>query len=121
MNREVTDKNGKSLLYQCVSHPACIDLVLAHGAKVDRPCGKDNQTALMRATTLGELDSVMHLRKTGADPTLEFDTFSELILELYEETQTVTTRARMRWKRVKPTKKIALRKKARPKKAASRT
>ena len=50
LNPEITDNSGNSLLSQCVMHPESIDLLIEHGVDVDRRSGRDNGTALMRAT-----------------------------------------------------------------------
>ena len=72
LNPEITDKEGNSLLCQCVVHPESIDLLIKQGVDIDRRCGKDNGTALMRATSVADEECVQRLLTAGADPTLEF-------------------------------------------------
>ncbi len=118
LNPEILDKGGKSLLCQCVSHPDCIDLVIKQGADINRRSGRRDQTALMRAITLGDKECVEFLLEAGANPTLEFDSFSQSMLELNEEIEAVIKAARERWRRSKggrKRKKAIARRKARNK------
>ena len=98
LNPEIVDKGGKTFLCQCVSHPECIALVLEKGVDIDRRCGKGGQNALMRATYVGDEDCVEVLLEAGADPTLEFDAFSQTLLEMDDEMTEIIEEARANWK-----------------------
>ncbi len=114
LNPEILDKSGNTLLSQCVVHPECIDLLLEHGVDVDRRSGRNNETALMRATYKGDEECVQRLLDAGGDPTLEFSTFAKVMLDMDEEMTVVIEVARDNWKRNKQRKNEA--KKARAKK-----
>ncbi|MFN3153051.1 ankyrin repeat domain-containing protein [Bremerella sp.] len=98
LNPEILDKGGNTLLYQCVVHPDCIDLLVERGVDVDRGSGRSNETALMRATYVGEEDCVERLLAAGADPTLEFTSFAKVMLGMDEEMTAVIETARAKWK-----------------------
>lgn len=98
LNPNIIDKDGKSLLYQCVVHPDCIDLLVERGVEVDYGSGRSNETALMRATYVGEEDCVERLLAAGADPTLEFTSFAKVMLGMDEEMTAVIEAARAKWK-----------------------
>ncbi len=116
LNPEVTDKGGSSLLSQCVMHPDSIDLLIEHGVDVDRRSGRDNETALMRATWMGDEECVQRLLDAGANPTLEFTSFAKVMLEMDEEMTEIIESARAGWNRKKPSKKSAKQSIARKKK-----
>lgn len=99
LNPELTDKAGGSLLCQCVVHPECIDLLLKRGVAIDRRSGRHDHTALMRATYMGDEECVERLLAAGANPTLEFDSFSQTLLEMDEEMSAVIKAARNKWNR----------------------
>lgn len=101
LNPELTDKSGNSLLSQCVTSPESIALLLRHGASVDRRSGRDNGTALMRATWKGDEECVRRLLKAGADPTLEFTSFAKVMLGMDEEMTALIETACAGWKRKK--------------------
>ncbi|MCS7465151.1 ankyrin repeat domain-containing protein [Stieleria sp. ICT_E10.1] len=107
LNPEITDKGGNSLLSQCVMHPDSIDLLIEHGVDVDRRSGRDNGTALMRATWMGDEECVQRLLDAGANPTLEFTSFAKVMLEMDEEMTEIIESARTGWNRKKPRKKPA--------------
>jgi len=98
LNPEITDKAGKSLLCQCISHPDSIKLIASKGVNLDRRCGKDKETALMRATYVGDEDCVKALLRAGADPTLPFSSLAETLLEMDEEMTEIIEEARANWK-----------------------
>jgi ankyrin repeat protein/predicted DNA-binding WGR domain protein len=101
LNPEILDKDGNSLLSQCVVHPDCIELLVERGVAVDRRSGRDDMTALMRATYKGDQECVQRLLDAGADPTLEFSKFARLMLNMDEEMKTFIESAREDWKRNK--------------------
>ncbi len=68
LNPEITDKGGNSLLSQCVTHPDSIDLLIEYGVNIDRRSGRDNGTALMRATWKGDQECVQRLLDAGTFP-----------------------------------------------------
>lgn len=106
LNPEVTDKGGNSLLSQCVTHPECIDLLIEYGVDVDRRSGRDNGTALMRATWKGDEECVQRLLDAGANPTLEFTAFAKVMLDMDEEMTEIIAAARTRWNRKTRVKKV---------------
>jgi len=106
LNPEITDKGGNSLLSRCVMHPECIDLLLERGVAVDRRSGRNHdETALMRATWIGDEECVQRLLDAGANPTLEFDSFAKVMLNMDEEMAAVLESARDDWRRNKRKKK----------------
>lgn len=96
---EITDKKGYSLLRQCASHPNCIDLLVERGVDVNRRSGRNDETALMRATYAGDEECVQRLLKAGADPTLEFSPFAKVMLSMDEEMSARIEAARADWNR----------------------
>lgn len=68
---ETTDVKGYSLLIQAACEPKSIELLLKHGADVNRKFDKDDATALFRAARLGKRKSVELLLKHGADRTIK--------------------------------------------------
>lgn len=114
LNPEILDKQGSTLLCQCVGHPDCIDLLLDSGVSVDRRSGRGDETALMRATWKGDQDCVQRLLDAGANPTLQFDSFAKVLLRMDEEMTAFVEAAREDWKRNKQRKRT--KKKARVKK-----
>jgi hypothetical protein len=99
LNPEITDKKGGSLLSQCVMHPESIDLLVQRGVDIDRRSGRDNATALMRATYMGDEECVQRLLKAGANPTLEFSPFAKVLLDMDEEMTALIEAARVAWNR----------------------
>lgn len=116
LDPEITDRSGISLLCQCVSDPDCIDLLVRHGVDVDRRSGKRQATALMVATWKGDQECVERLLRAGADPTLEFDAFSKVMLGMDEDMTALIESARRRWNRKPGKPKTATTKRARTKK-----
>ncbi len=98
LNPEVTDKAGNTLLCQCVSHPDCIDLLIKRGVNVDRRNAKD-ETALMRASYVGQQDCVQRLLDAGANPTLEFSSFARVMIGMDQEMTAFIDAAREKWNR----------------------
>jgi len=107
LNPEITDKDRKSLLCQCVVHPECIDLLLEKGADIDRRSGREDVTALMQAIHQGDKECVEWLLDAGADPTLEFISFTETMLSLYGQIDAIIKTARKNWKPTKGKRKKA--------------
>ncbi len=105
LNPEITDKSGNSLLSQCAMHPESIDLLIEHGVDIDRRSGRDNGTALMRATWIGDEECVQRLLDAGANPTLQFDAFAKVMLDMDEEMTAFIEAARDDWNRNKQKKK----------------
>ncbi|MEZ6090660.1 MAG: ankyrin repeat domain-containing protein [Pirellulaceae bacterium] len=69
---ETTDVKGNSLLVQAAVNPKCIELMLKHGADVNRVCDSHvATTALIRAANLGKRKSVEILLEHGADPSIK--------------------------------------------------
>lgn len=99
LNPEITAKNGGSLLMQCSMSPACIDLLLKHGAAVDRRNASSGETAFMRATYMGDEDCVKRLLEGGADPTLEFSSFAKVMLNMDRKMTAFIEAARADWNR----------------------
>ena len=79
-------------------HPECIDLLLEQGGEVDL-INRGDETALMRATYMGEEDCVERLLKAGANPTLEFAPFAKVMLDMDEEMTAFIDDACDVWKR----------------------
>jgi hypothetical protein len=104
LNPEVTDKAGNTLLCQCVSHPDCIDLLVKRGVNVDRRNAKD-ETALMRASYVGQPDCVQRLLDAGANPTLEFSSFAKVMIGMDQEMNAFIESARAKWHRQNSTPK----------------
>lgn len=115
LNPEITDKDGNSLLSQCVMHPESIDLLIEQGVAIDRRSGRDHGTALMRATWKGDEECVQRLLDAGANPTLEFGSFAKVMLDMDEEMSAIIATARDNWNRnkgkKKPVKKATAKKK----------
>ena len=105
LNPEIADKDGSSLLCQCVMNPECIDLMLDQGVAVDRRSGRDDETALMRAAAFGSEACVKRLLDGGANPTLEFTGFAETILKMNEKKRNLIETARAEWSRKQGKKK----------------
>jgi len=105
LNPEITAKNGGSLLSQSVGCPDCIDLLLERGVAIDRRIGSDNSTALMRATYKGDEQCIQRLLDGGADPTLEFTTFANVMLNMNEKKKALIESARANWNRKQAKKK----------------
>jgi ankyrin repeat protein len=101
LNPEILDKDGNSLLSQCVVHPECIELLVERGVDVDRRSGRNRETALMRATYKGGTDCVQQLLDAGANPTLEFTSFAKVMLDMDEEMSELIEAARGDWERKK--------------------
>lgn len=101
LNPEITDKSGKTLLSQCVSHPDCIDLIVNKGVEVDRRYDKA-ETALMRAVYVGDKECVQRLLDAGANPTLEFTGFAKVMLRMNEKMSAFMEAARVKWIRDNP-------------------
>jgi ankyrin repeat protein len=101
LNPEILDKDGNSLLSQCVVHPDCIDLLVERGVTVDRRSGSDKMTALMRATHKGDQECVQRLLDAGADPTLEFSSFAKAMLNLDDKMKAFIEAAREDWNQKK--------------------
>ncbi len=99
LNPEITAKDGSTLLSQCVMCLDCLDLLLERGVAVDRPSGRDNETALMRATWKGDEECVQRLLRAGADPTLEFTRFAKVMLGMKEDMTALIEAARADWQR----------------------
>jgi ankyrin repeat protein len=99
LNPEITDKKGGSLLRQCVGHPECIDLLVEQGVDIDRRSGRDDETALMRATYVGDEECVERLLEAGANPSLEFSPFAKVMLDMNEEMIEIIEAAREDWNR----------------------
>ena len=110
LNPEITDKKGCSLLYQCVVNAECIDLLIQRGVDVDRRCRGD-ETALMRATYVGDEECVERLLKAGANPTLEFSGFAKVMLSMDEEMTEIVEAAQESWNQNKGKKKATAKKK----------
>jgi ankyrin repeat protein len=98
LNPEILDQDGNSLLSQCVVHPDCIRLLIERGVAVDRRSGRDNMTALMRATYKGDQECVQRLLDAGADPPLEFSNFATAMLNLDDRMEAFIEAAREDWK-----------------------
>jgi ankyrin repeat protein len=99
LNPEITDKEGNSLLSQCVLNSECIDLLLERGADIDRRSGKHNETALMRAVRMGDKDDVAYLLNAGANPTLEFSSTAKFFLNMDAQKTALLEAARVDWSR----------------------
>ncbi|MBS0202518.1 MAG: ankyrin repeat domain-containing protein [Planctomycetes bacterium] len=97
LNPEITAKDGSSLLSQCVMSPECIDLLIKQGVTVDRP-DRGGETALMRATYMGDEECVKRLLAAGADPTLEFSSFAKVMLNMKVKMKAFIEAARDEWK-----------------------
>ncbi len=79
LSPDITDKKGNPILYQCASHPDCLELLLKAGADVDKTNSR-GETAFMRATYVGDLDCVQVLLDGGANPTIEFPPFARVMM-----------------------------------------
>jgi len=101
----ITDKKGKTLLSQCVTHPDCIELLIRFGADPNQRYGKQKETALMRASFIAEEDSVQKLLDHGADPTIEFTGMAKIFLNMDEDRQRIIEKGKTKWKRKKKSKK----------------
>jgi len=99
LNPEITAKDGRSLLGQCVMSPECISLLLERGIDVDRRNSSDGETALMRATYKGDQECVKRLLSAGADPTLEFSPFAKVMLSMNKKMTALIDAARIDWNR----------------------
>ncbi len=97
LNPNITDKKGNPILSQCTPHPDCLRLLVKAGAKVDMP-NREGETALMRATYVGDIDCVKVLLDAGANPTIEFTPFARTMMEFDEEITAFIERARKKWK-----------------------
>ncbi len=97
LNPNITDKKGNPILSQCTPHPDCLRLLVKAGAKVDMP-NREGETALMRATYVGDIDCVKVLLHAGANPTIEFTPFARTMMEFDEEITAFIERARKKWK-----------------------
>jgi hypothetical protein len=87
------------------------------GVDVDRRCGKENSTALMRATWIADDDAcVKRLLKAGANPNLEFGPFDKVMMSMNEEMEELIEKAKKKWNRTNATKKKAAKKKPAKKK-----
>jgi predicted DNA-binding WGR domain protein len=96
LNPEIFDKKGNTLLFQCVGHPDCIDLITKLGVDVDRR-KSGNETALMRATYKGNEACVKSLLKAGANPTLEFCGLAKVFLSWKKEMSNLIESACKKW------------------------
>ena len=105
LNPEITDKEGNSLLCQCVMNAECLDLMLDQGVAVDRRSGRDDETALMRAVGFGSEVCIKRLLDGGANPTLEFVGFAQTILKMNEKKNAIIEPARADWPRKQRKKK----------------
>lgn len=65
------DRDGHTLLYLSIGNVECLRLLIDKGAEVNA-INDDvyNHTALMRAASFGEVDSVRYLLENGADPSM---------------------------------------------------
>lgn len=98
LNPEITAKGGRSLLCQCVMSPECIGLLVEQGVAIDR-CDEGGETALMRATYMGDEECVQRLLAAGADPTLEFTKFAKVMLGFRAKMTAYIESARDDWNR----------------------
>lgn len=96
LNPNITDKNGNSILYQCVPHPDCLALLLKAGANVDKTNSR-GETAFMRATYVGDLDCVQALLDGGANPTIEFPPFARVMMRFNGEMTAFVEKAIEKW------------------------
>lgn len=96
LDPNIIDKKGNPILYQCVTHPDCLSLLLKAGAKVDLP-NREGETALMRAAYDGGIDCVEVLLKSGANPTIELTPWAQTMLEFDEEMSDFIEKARKKW------------------------
>lgn len=102
LDPNIIDKKGNPILYQCVTHPDCISLLLKAGAQVDLP-NRQGETAFMRAAYDGDFDCVELLLKSGANPTIEFTPWAKTMLEFDREMSEFIEKTRKKWKAKKRT------------------
>ncbi len=101
LNPNICDKKGNPILYQCVTHPDCLSLLIKAGAKVDLP-NRGGETALMRAAYDGDTDCVQVLLDAGANPTLEFTPWAQTMIGFDQEMCDFIEKARKKWTAKKP-------------------
>ncbi len=116
LNREMTDADQHSLLWQCAGNDECVDLLLERGARVDRRSGGDFETALMRAIYLEAIPAVMRLLQAGANPTLRLERPARHKLLRNENLRKLIEQARAEWRENKGKRESAA---TRPQAAAS--
>lgn len=96
LNPNIIDKKGNPILYQCVTHPECLSLLLKAGAKVDLT-NNEGETALMRAAYDSDFDCVQVLLDAGANPTDKFTPGAQTMLEFDKEMCDFIDKARRKW------------------------
>jgi predicted DNA-binding WGR domain protein len=96
LNPNITDKKGNPILYQCAPHPECLAILLKASANPDLPNSK-GETALMRATYVGDMDCVKVLLDGGADPTIEFTPGARVMMEFDDEITAFVEKACKKW------------------------
>jgi ankyrin repeat protein/predicted DNA-binding WGR domain protein len=116
LNREMTDADQHSLLWQCAGNHECVDLLLERGARVDRRSGGDFETALMRAIYLEAIPAVMRLLQAGANPALRLERPARHKLLGNANLRTLIEQARAEWRENKGKRESAA---TRPQAAAS--
>lgn len=110
LNPEITDTENQTLLWQCASSVACINLLLKNDVDLERRNGSERETALMRAMFLERIPAVKRLIEAGANPTVRLQSYISSNLTYNKQLGEIVDKARVQWKRKKAKKKKAKRK-----------